>query len=130
MTSDGSQDASDGRRTSAWPEPSRRSRSRRKFPVSGRTHGRTKVAVALLPGLGQVSQGRLWAGILYLTVFGANAIVFLRPVAAYVLRSMDVSPRAFVAAGVTMGLIWLVARDAYVYMRLDRRQAQSDPVKC
>ena len=87
--------------------------------------------MALLPGLGQVSQGRLWAGILYLTVFGANAIVFLRPVAAYVLRSMDVSPRAFVAAGVTMGLIWLVAWiDAYVYMRLDRRQAQSDPVKC
>ena len=79
---------------------------------------RQLVLAALFPGLGQLSQGRLWAGIFYLTGFAATIIVYMRPVAAYFLRTMDVSPRVFVAAGVTMGLIWLIAWiDAYVYTR-------------
>jgi hypothetical protein len=81
------------------------------------------VLAALIPGLGQLSQGRLWAGIFYFTVLAVNIIVYMRPVVAYVWRTMDVSPRVFVAAGVTMGLVWLVAWiDAYVYTRLDSRR--------
>lgn len=77
---------------------------------------------ALVPGLGQWSQGRLWAGILFFTALAVNIIIYMRPVIAYFMRTMDVSPRVLVAAGVTMGLVWLVAWiDAYVYQRLDAR---------
>jgi hypothetical protein len=78
---------------------------------------------ALFPGLGQLSQDRLLFGILYLTAFAANVIGFMRPAVAYLHRTMDVSPRVFVAAGVTLGLIWLVAwLDTYLYARHNRQR--------
>jgi TM2 domain-containing membrane protein YozV len=82
---------------------------------------RQLVLAALIPGLGQLSQGRLWTGILFFTALGVNVIAYLRPMVAHVRRTMDVSPRVLTAAFVTMGLVWLVSLiDAYVYARHDR----------
>lgn len=95
---------------------------RRPIPV-----WRQLVLAALVPGLGQLSQGRLWAGILYFTALAVNIIVYMRPVVAHVRRTMDVSPRVLVAASVTMGLVWLIAWiDAYIYTR-DSKSAISTP---
>jgi hypothetical protein len=81
---------------------------------------RQVVLAALVPGLGQLVQGRLWTGILFFTALGVNVIAYLRPIVAYFRRTMDVSPRILTAAFVTMGLIWLVSLvDAYVYARRD-----------
>lgn len=76
------------------------------------------VLAALVPGLGQLSQVRLWTGLLFLTALGANVIVYMRPVIAHVRWTSDVSPRVLTAACVTVGLVWLIAWiDAYVYVR-------------